>query len=181
MTSASRGTGRVLVGLRRAGKTLVGRSLAAALGRPFVDVDALVLERTGRTSAAWIRDAGLAAFREAEAEAVRAAASVAGAVIATGGGSPLREDNRAALAAGGRVIYLRLDPWTAARRAAEDPDAASRPPLAVGSARDEAFALFVERDATYRAFADAIVDASPAVERVVAACVALRGVAPGFD
>ena len=41
----------LLIGMMGAGKTSVGRALAARLGRPFLDNDALVLARTGREPA----------------------------------------------------------------------------------------------------------------------------------
>ena len=177
----ARGRGLVLIGLRRAGKSTVGRALAAALGRPFCDVDDLVLARTGRTPAAWIRDAGVEAFRDVEVEAVRAAVAAPGAVIAAGGGTPLRAENRERLRAHGVVVYLRTDARTSARRAASDAAPESRPALSGAAAAEEPYLLYVERDDAYRAFADAIVDAAPPVERVVAACLALRGVGTGVD
>ena len=51
-----RTAGVVLIGLRRAGKTTVGRQLAEGLGLPFVDLDDVIAERAGRPVADIIAD-----------------------------------------------------------------------------------------------------------------------------
>jgi shikimate kinase len=168
--------GVALIGLRRAGKTTVGRALASALGRPFVDTDLLILERTGRAPAEWIARFGLAAFREVERGAVAAAVVAPGAVVATGGGAPLLPANRARLRSHGKVLYLRADPRTLLDRAAADADPAARPPLG-GPAHDEPFRLHVERHPTYMDCCDAVVDAERPVADVVAACLRALGAA----
>ena len=96
----------VLVGLPGSGKSAVGRLVAARLGRPFIDLDLLIAEREGRSSAAIIAADGEPAFRACEAAAVQAAAAVPGAVIATGGGAPIDPLNRWALWHAGRVVWL---------------------------------------------------------------------------
>ncbi|MCP5080403.1 MAG: helix-turn-helix domain-containing protein [Alphaproteobacteria bacterium] len=62
--------GVALVGLRGAGKTALGRSLAGRLGVPFVQLTELVTERAGMTTQELVELAGLDAFRRLEREAL---------------------------------------------------------------------------------------------------------------
>jgi shikimate kinase/3-dehydroquinate synthase len=85
-----------LVGFMGAGKTTLGPSLAERLGRPFVSVDDVVAELSGRTIPEIFEEDGEAAFRALEE---RAAAEVLGrrelAVVELGGGglgAPLTRD-----------------------------------------------------------------------------------------
>jgi shikimate kinase/3-dehydroquinate synthase len=84
----------ILSGPMGAGKTTTGRVLAARLERPFVDTDAVLVERSGQSVADLFR-AGESAFRAAEREVVaEALASKAASVIAVGGGALLDVANR---------------------------------------------------------------------------------------
>jgi shikimate kinase len=161
----------VLIGLRRSGKTTVGRLDAAATGWELRDTDELVARTTGRSPADWIRGEGLAAFRRAEAAVVASLAGARGVVVATGGGVPLDETNREILRVSSWVAYLRVDPWILAERASSEPDAAQRPLLAGRDLVEETFVLFAERDALYRRWCDLIVDGSRSPEEVAARIV----------
>lgn len=99
--------GIVLLGLPGSGKSVVGRCLADRLGRPFIDLDEEIGRSTGRSPAEHIEQHGEAAFRELERGAVEAACKSAGAVIASGGGTPLDPLNRWAFAEHG--LRVRLD------------------------------------------------------------------------
>lgn len=107
LTLQRRNENIVLVGMPGVGKTTVGRSLAAHMGRRFVDTDEVIAERTGRSTAEWIAEDGEEAFRAKEKEIVKEAAHERGIVIATGGGAVLAEVNRTALRRSGRVYWLR--------------------------------------------------------------------------
>ncbi|HEX5010252.1 MAG TPA: shikimate kinase, partial [Planctomycetota bacterium] len=61
----------VLIGMRGAGKTTVGRELAARLSRPFVDVDDLIAELAGRPADEVLARDGEPAFRALEERALR--------------------------------------------------------------------------------------------------------------
>ena len=85
-----------LIGPMAAGKSSLGRKLAARIGRTFADTDKLVALEHGPIPQVFAEH-GEAAFRRWEAEAVRHAL-VPGAVVALGGGAVLDERSRALLA-----------------------------------------------------------------------------------
>jgi shikimate kinase len=101
-----------LVGLSGAGKSSIGRALAAHLGWPLLDTDALVVRAAGRDVAQIFAAEGEARFREREAAALCQALESPLAVIATGAGVVLRAENRALLRE--RALVAWLDAPTAA-------------------------------------------------------------------
>jgi shikimate kinase len=109
----------VLVGMMGSGKTTVGRRVAQRLGRLFLDSDAQVEIRTGRTVAEIWRADGEPAFRELETEALADALSRdEPSVIAAAGGVVVSEENRRLLREhAGTVVWLRARPEFHARRA----------------------------------------------------------------
>lgn len=145
----------VLVGMMGAGKTTVGRALAARRGWDFVDSDAQVEARAGRTVAEiWASD-GEPAFRSLESEALAGAlASERPAVIAAAGGTVLDPANVSLLRSHRPVVWLRADPATLAARLG---NGGGRPLLATDPATTLK-ELAAERDPFYAAVADAIVD-----------------------
>lgn len=88
------------------GKTSVGWELARRLGWEFVDTDALVERKAGRSIAEIFAQEGEKTFRLLESEAVREAASRRRAVIATGGGAVLSPENVGVLRANGVLVFL---------------------------------------------------------------------------
>ncbi|WP_261569394.1 shikimate kinase [Frankia gtarii] len=105
-----------LVGLMGSGKSTVGRVLADRLGRPYLDNDALLQQRTGLDAPA-LADLGRQALHAQESRQLRALLDapvpyVAG-IAASVADNP---DDLARIAAAGRVVYLRASPRTLARR-----------------------------------------------------------------
>jgi shikimate kinase len=95
----------VVVGPPGAGKTTVGRVLARRLGVEFVDADALVVQRAGKSIADVFVDDGEEAFRALEREVVAEALTSTDGVLALGGGAVLSAETRARLR-GHRVVLL---------------------------------------------------------------------------
>jgi shikimate kinase len=100
-----------------AGKTTVGRALAHRMGREFVDLDELILERTGRNAGAIIRADGEAAFRRLEADITGGLAGRSGLVLAPGGGWGANPELARMLGPDTVRIWLRLSAAEAVRRA----------------------------------------------------------------
>ena len=146
-----------LIGFMAAGKTSVGRALAARTGRPFVDLDDAIAALGEPAPQLVARDEP--EFRRREAAAL--AQLIAGGgdpVIATGGGAAAYGDNLARMRAAGLVIALGVDVAEAQRRAR---GGTPRPLLA------NAEALAAQRAPIYRR-AHAVVDTmGKSVEQVV--------------
>ncbi len=96
----------VLIGMPSSGKSTVGDILRDRLKRDFYDTDTIIRERFGDEIPEIFKKLGEEGFRKLESEAVREISSVCGAVIATGGGVPLRRDNVNALKKNGKLFYL---------------------------------------------------------------------------
>lgn len=98
-----------LVGMPGAGKTTVGRILAEKLGMGFCDTDEEIEKIAGESPEKIIEKYGEERFRDIETEVAESVSSLRGVVIATGGGTILREKNVEKLRSCGVVIWLGRD------------------------------------------------------------------------
>ena len=98
-----------LVGMPGAGKTTVGRILAEKLGMGFCDTDEEIEKIAGESPEKIIEKYGEERFREIETEVAESVSALRGVVIATGGGTILREKNVEKLRSCGVVIWLGRD------------------------------------------------------------------------
>jgi shikimate kinase len=105
----------VLVGAPGAGKTTIGRAVAALLGVPFTDSDDLIEATAGKPIPEIFFDDGEPAFRELEVAAIANALESFDGVLALGGGAILNEDTRALLAAQ-TVVFLTVELSDAVKR-----------------------------------------------------------------
>ncbi|HLW00496.1 MAG TPA: 3-dehydroquinate synthase [Ktedonobacterales bacterium] len=128
--------GRIfLTGLSGAGKSTVGRVTARMLGWRFIDTDDLIAQRMGRPVGQALREVGETHFRQLEAEALAEAASEPEAVIATGGGAVIAEQNRILMRQSGLVVYLQTSveaAWQRLSRPGRHAEGAAMRPLVAG-------------------------------------------------
>jgi shikimate kinase len=96
----------VLVGLMGAGKSTVGKRLAASLGVPFVDTDAEIESAAGLTAAEIFELYGEADFRDGERRVVARLIDGERKVIATGGGAFVDPRTRALLNEQAITVWL---------------------------------------------------------------------------
>src|SRR5262245_17602695 len=143
-TAATRNV--ILVGFMGAGKSTVGRLLARRLGRCFVETDAMITAREGRSIPEIFADRGEAYFRRLEAEVLEALADKHGHVVATGGGFSCEPGVMDRLLQLGTVVWLAADFEAAYARANR---VGGRPMLA-GRSADEAAAMYRARQEFYR-------------------------------
>ncbi|NML18691.1 shikimate kinase [Azohydromonas sp. G-1-1-14] len=138
-----------------AGKTTIGRRLARELGVPFHDSDHEIERRIGGSIREFFALRGEAAFRDLEHAVITDLAREATGVLATGGGTVLREANRQALRGAGTVVYLHATPQSLHERLRHD---RSRPLLQVEDPLQRLHELFSQRDGFYRASAHLVLD-----------------------
>ncbi len=152
-----------------AGKTSVGRALANASGRRFVDLDdAIDIADASSVAALVARDEPEFRRREAAALARVIAEAGDGPIVATGGGAAAYGDNMERMRAAGCVVALGVDVTTAVQRAAGGP---TRPLLA------DAERLAARRAPIYRR-AHAVVDTTTrSIDEVVRAVAYVEDIA----
>src|ERR1035441_118153 len=104
--------GIYLVGFSGSGKSTIAKLIGEMLEWPACDLDELIVERSGITIPLLFQQEGEPGFRAREAEALRAASSAGPFVIATGGGTVVRPENRSYMASKGWIVCLEAQPQT---------------------------------------------------------------------
>jgi shikimate kinase len=99
----------VMVGMMGAGKSSVGRRLAARLGLPFVDADSEIEQAANATISEIFDRHGEAYFRDGERRVIRRLLDGAPKVLATGGGALMQPETRAAIKENAISIWLKAD------------------------------------------------------------------------
>ena len=98
-------------GFMASGKSRTGRAMAERLGRPFVDTDAVIVERAGKSISEIFEQDGEAKFREMEAAVIAEIANDKNPqVVSLGGGALNREDNIKIIRDSGTLIRLWAKP-----------------------------------------------------------------------
>lgn len=111
----------VLTGFMGCGKSTVGKRLAKATGRDFLDVDKYIVDKAGCSISRIFAEHGEEYFRALETEALNEIYNtVTGTVISTGGGLPMRKVNRDILNRLGEVVYLDVSPDCVYERLKDD-------------------------------------------------------------
>lgn len=104
----------ILTGYMGSGKTTIGKNLAKRKNYTFVDTDELIEQQQQRSINEIFAADGEQAFRDMETELLRQliAEHREHMVISTGGGMPLRAENRQLLSHLGKVVFLKASPRT---------------------------------------------------------------------
>jgi shikimate kinase len=137
----------VLVGMMGAGKSTIGRRLAARLNLPFVDADTEIEAAAGMTIPEIFEVHGEPHFRDGEARVIARLLDAGPAVLATGGGSFMREETRRRIGEKAVSIWLKADPDVIMRRVKRRAD---RPLLQTVDPAATVSRLISEREPIYQ-------------------------------
>ncbi len=140
-----------------AGKSSIGRCLQQRTGLARFDTDEIVASKFGLSIAEIFSKRGEARFREAETEALRELAPAKQAIIVTGGGIVLRDENVDLLKRLGIVVWLEADKETLFERASRKGD---RPLLQTANPRETFSEMLRTRSPLYAKMADVRVHTS---------------------
>ncbi|MGI5894565.1 MAG: shikimate kinase [Candidatus Merdivicinus sp.] len=149
----------VLIGMPGSGKTTVGRHLAQLTGMIFLDLDTEIERTAGMDIPRIFSEKGEDTFRQIETDCARKASRLSGYVIACGGGIILRQENMRALGRTGTIVFL--------DRSVKEICASKLDgrPLIAGNL-DRVQALYDQRIALYRQYAEVTVESSRSPEFV---------------
>ena len=144
----------ILIGYMGAGKSTIGKRLAAIREYDFIDTDQWIVEKENKTIPSIFAEKGEEYFRQLETECIRwLCEQDKGKIIAAGGGLPLREENRRLLKQLGMVVYLKGLPETIYERVKGD---TNRPLLQTENPRERIRIMMEEREPYYTKAADLI-------------------------
>lgn len=151
----------ILIGYMGSGKTTVGKRLAEVFSDSkkyiFVDTDELIVQQQQRSINEIFDMNGEAAFRKMETELLRQliAEKRKSMILSTGGGMPVKKENRPLLSVLGTVIYLKASPETIYTRIKED---TTRPLLQCENPMAKITEMIAQRNPVYESTASMIVD-----------------------
>src|SRR5436309_212133 len=137
----------VLVGMMGAGKSTIGRRLAARLGLPFLDADSEIEAAAGMSIPDIFEAHGEPQFRDGEARVIARLLESGPAVLATGGGAFMREETRNRVGAKAVSIWLKADADIIMRRVKRRAD---RPLLQTADPAATVGRLMREREPAYQ-------------------------------
>ena len=162
----------VLVGMMGAGKSTIGRRLAARLRLPFTDADTEIEAAAGMSIPDIFETRGEAQFRDGEARVIARLLEHGPIVLATGGGAFMREETRDRIRAKAISIWLRADADVIMRRVRRRAD---RPLLQTADPEATVNRLLGEREPVYQNADLTILSRDVPHDRIVEECIeALR-------
>lgn len=146
----------ILIGFMGCGKTSVGMRLSYQKRMAFLDTDKLIEKAQGREISDIFAKDGEACFRRMETQLI---AEMIGKehhkIISTGGGLPIKAENRPLLGQLGTVVYLKAKPETIYERVKGD---TKRPLLCCDAPLERIKTLLSEREAAYAQAADVVIE-----------------------
>lgn len=171
----------VFIGYRCSGKTSIGNAIAKRTNRDFYDTDDLIEQITGQSIEGIVKEDGWDRFRELEKRVVRKASEMKNAVISTGGGVVLDEDNIKCLKKSGQIIWLEGDADILMKRMEKDMDSVNtRPSLTGSDPIVETRKVLETRNTLYRKAAEIVINTDrlsvdEVVEKVLKAIYKIGG------
>ena len=146
----------ILIGFMGSGKTTVGRRLSYRIKRTMIDTDKQIEKEQEMSVAQIFREKGESHFRDLETECLRNLIQAGRSeIISTGGGIPLRPENRDYLKTLGTVIFLKVTANTILERLEHD---MTRPLLQGENPRSKIEEMLLLRNPSYLDAADLIIE-----------------------
>jgi shikimate kinase len=170
IVAALGGRSLVLVGMMGAGKSTIGRRLAARLAMRFVDADAEIELAAGMSISEIFETHGEPYFRDGEARVIARLLGNGSMVLATGGGAVLREETRARIRERAISIWLKVDAEVILRRVRRRFD---RPLLQTADPAATIGRLIAEREPVYELADITVASRDVPYERIVDECIDL--------
>jgi shikimate kinase len=158
----------VLIGMMGAGKSTVGRRLAARLRLPFIDADTEIEAAAGMSISDIFEAHGEAHFRDGEARVIARLLEHGPAVLATGGGAFMREETRNRIRAKAISIWLRAHADVIMRRVRRRAD---RPLLQTADPEGTVNRLLEQREPVYQNADLTVLSRDVPHERIVEECI----------
>ena len=167
----------VLIGMMGAGKSSIGKMLAAHIGVRFIDSDTEIEKAAKMTIPEIFKLHGEASFRDGEKRVFKRLLEGQPAIIAAGGGAFVHTPTREIILASGFSIWLKVNRETLIRRVSKRPE--KRPLLAKGNIEQTISRLMEERYPVY-AEADIMVESDdgerPQTVKVISEILANQGI-----
>ena len=151
----------VLIGLTGCGKTTVGKKISSLLSMEFVDMDAYIEKKEGKTVKEIFEDSGESYFRSLETIASKELSETGGKVIATGGGAILNPKNMEYLKQNAVIIFLDRSPEDILKKI----NLSIRPMLAQN--KNRLYELYKERHHLYKTYADLTINGKTDIKETV--------------
>ena len=163
----------VLIGMMGAGKSSIGRRIAARLNLPFVDADVEIeAAHAGLTIPEIFSRYGEPYFRDGEVRVIARLLEGGPSVLATGGGAFMREETRQRIRAKGISMWLRADPDVILRRVKRRNDRpllqTDDPTATIQRLVDERYPVYAQADIT-------VLSRDVPHERIVEECLQMLG------
>lgn len=140
-----------LIGPMAAGKSTVGKLMAKRMSKDFYDTDAEIIKCTGVEIGLIFELEGEKGFRKRETDKLRKLSELNGAIIATGGGIVLKDENRQIMQETGTIIYLQCSVEQQLSRTRCD---TKRPLLQTENPRQILEVMMLHRAPIYESIAD---------------------------
>lgn len=158
----------VLIGMMGAGKSTIGRRMAARLRLPFLDADTEIEAAAGMSIPEIFEAHGEPHFRDGEARVIARLLDGGPSVVATGGGAFMREETRDRVRAKAVSIWLKADADVIMKRVRRRSD---RPLLQNADPEGTVSRLLGEREPVYRTADLTILSRDVPHDRIVDECI----------